>query len=246
VGDGTLLLSRHASQKTPYIGEPMPLLPLEYLNPPGNDLGVRLSLQELRGEKTRRRITSARYLTPDHTVAEFPGGLMGDTRYTYRIEFKGSPSFLPTTIRRVSSTGVELDTDEFRYRPVQCTAGTLYLPEWARLTDRTTDNRVALVSTWTAVLIQADVPIPTETFTIDFQMAKHVLNIDSFGPARLLPTASGAELRPTTTLIPTPVILGNPPGDAIGSLLPLLAGFFLLVVGLAVLVGSKRPKSGQP
>jgi hypothetical protein len=178
LADSTLIISNKPRQKTPYIGEPIPLLPLGFLNPGGRDLGVRLSLDELRDEEIRNRLADAHWIGADRRVAEFPGGAIGGMNTTYHIEFGGSPNYLPTTIRRMSPDGVALDTDEIEYEPVECTNGVLYLPNWARVTIRTTDNQIYMVATSKVTLIEPDNYIPPETFTVDFQTAKNVINID--------------------------------------------------------------------
>jgi hypothetical protein len=178
VSDSTLIVSTESKQKTPFLAEPIPLLPLEFLNPGGDDLGLKLTLDEVRQDKIRERCGEARFLDPDNSETVLPGGRIGDFDTTYHLEFGDSPSYLPKIIRRFSSAGVELDTDEIRYRQVQCTGGAIYLPCWARMTDRTTDNRIDSVTTCTVTLIETDIDIPPELFTIDFQTARSVINID--------------------------------------------------------------------
>ena len=178
VVDATLMFSTEPRQKTPYIGEPIALLPMEFLNPAGANQGVRLSLDELRSDAVRKRLAATHYLNSDNSKADFPGGAMGDISYSYHLEFCGTPSYLPTAIRRVSSAGVELVTDEIQYQPVQCADGVVYLPRQAKITNRTTDNRIEAISTCTVTFVEADVAVPAETFTLDFQTAKHVINMD--------------------------------------------------------------------
>ena len=180
LADSTLIVSAKPRQKVPFIGEPIPLLPLEFLNPGGAELGVRLSLDELRGVETRSRLAEAHFETPDQTVAEFPGGAIGDTDTIYRMQFGGSTPYLPTLIKRLSSDGVAIDTDELEYEPVECTNGVIYLPSSGRISIRTMDNRPYMVMTFKAAVMEADIAIPPETFTVDFQRAKHVIDIDRF------------------------------------------------------------------
>jgi hypothetical protein len=178
VNDSTLLVSARPNQKSTFIGEPMPLLPLEFLNPGGDNLGVKLSLDDLRCDDVRGDLASAHFTRSDGSELEIPGGSIGDMATTYRLEFAGSLPYLPTKLKRMSPDGVELATDEIKYQPVECTDGVVYLPYWTRLTDRTADGRIISVSTWTVSLMEADRPIPAETFTIDPQVAKLVLDMD--------------------------------------------------------------------
>jgi hypothetical protein len=178
VADSTLIFSQHPMQKTPYIGVPIPLLPLEFLNSGGNDLSVKLPLDVLCSDQTRSRLSEAHLVKPGDTEVQFPGGKIGDTDFCYRIDFDGSPSYLPSAIKTLSASGVELASDEFSYQPVHCASGTLYLPQRVKMTDRTTDNRVFVVANFTVNLIEADVQIPPETFVVDFQSAKSVINLD--------------------------------------------------------------------
>ena len=235
VGDGTLVFSRHLGLKTLFVGEPMPLLPLEFFDPAGKNLGVRLSLAQLLSARTLSRLKLARFISSDHTVVEFPGGMMGDTPFDFHIEFKGSLSFLPTVIRRISASGVELDTNEIHYRPVQCSRGVLYLPDQVKMIDRTTDNRTVLISTWTAKYLEADVPIPTETFTVDFQMAKHVLDLDRKQQPGSMVGSRASNGQATRTASSVSVVDGAPGVATIASLAPFLVGLFLLTVGVAIL-----------
>ena len=179
VNDSTLVVSDQPKQKAPFIGEPMALLPLEFLNPGGDDLGVKLSLDDLRTVQVHRSLESAPFARSINSDLTIPGGTIGDMDTTYRLEFSGSPSYLPTTLRRMSPIGIELDTDEIHYEPVECAGGVIYLPCWARLTDRTINGQVDSVATWTVTAMEADVPIPAETFTIDFQTAKRVIDINN-------------------------------------------------------------------
>jgi hypothetical protein len=178
LADSTLVVSRKVEQKTPYIAEPIPLLPVAFLNPAGDDLGVKLSLTEVRSDQTLGRLPTAHFVVGNGGEVEFPGGAIGKTEFTYRIDFGTSPSYLPTKISRISSDGVELTTTELSYQPVQCASGTVYLPRWARMTNRTTDNRVFMVTTCTVTSIDADTIVAPETFTLNFQTAKTVLDMD--------------------------------------------------------------------
>jgi hypothetical protein len=246
VNDATLMFSRRPAQKTPFIGEPLALLPLEFLNPSGNRLAEKLPLQELLSAETRARVSQAKFLNSDNTVAYFPGGKMGDTDFSYRIEFGGAPSYLPTVIRRISASGVELDTDEIRYGAVQCATGVIYLPDWARLIDRTTDNHVDVVSTWTASEIKADVSIPTEIFTLDFQMAKHVLNMDDFSSSKR-PATSTASSFGTTSREALPIVVADDSELPLRSIALLIIGAVALLTALALLLlRTPSNRRGQP
>jgi len=236
VGDGTLLFSSRSNQKTPYIAEPLPLLPLAFLNPAGDRLGQKLSLHELLGARIRRELANANVVGSGGSLCDFPGGRMGDVGFKYRIAFEGSPAYLPTIISRVSSAGIELERDEIRYQPVQCAAGIFYLPKRARLTDRTTDGRIDVISTWTATSIEADISIAPETFTMDFQMAKHVLNIDAIGLPKVSRTSPVAASVPSTMVVPNIRIVGDDnTAWPIGILALLLSGLAMLLIGAAVL-----------
>jgi hypothetical protein len=201
VNDSTLIVSVRPSQKSSFIGEPMALLPLEFLNPGGDDLGVKLSLDDLRSDEVRGDLASAHFTRSDGAELEIPGGSIGDMATTYCLEFAGSLPYLPTTIRRMSPDGVELETDEIKYQPVECTDGVIYLPYWACLTDRTNDGRVISVATWSVTLMNADRPIPSETFTIDYQTAKRVIDIDH--PVRHVPAGLAQIVRVTSPVVQT-------------------------------------------
>jgi hypothetical protein len=243
VNDGTLIVSKKSKQGTPFIGEPIPLLPLEFLNPGGNDLGVKLSLMELCGDNVRSHCAEAHFAQSDLPKAIIPGGTVGDLDTIYRLEFGGSPSYLPTTIRRISSDGVELDTDEIKYRAVQCSAGVVYLPCWVRMTDRTTDNRVDSVTISTVTLMEADTAIPPETFTNDYQTVKRIIDIDrapqhqaADSPTKGDSTASEDEaaLDSNATLPATPAVYHEGPWTLEG-VCTMLIGIGLLATGLKFL-----------
>ena len=99
------LFSAQLRQKTPYIAEAFLLLPLEFLDPAGEHLGERLSLAEILSDQTIPHLASAHLINPGKSVADFPSGKMGNVDFFYRVEFAGSPPYLPSTIRRISSTG---------------------------------------------------------------------------------------------------------------------------------------------
>jgi hypothetical protein len=178
VTDSTLIVSAKSQQRTPYLGEPIILLPVEFLNPGGDDLGVKLSLDDLHSDEIRSHLREARITHSDPVELTIPGDRVGGFDIKYLLDYGGSPSYLPTTIHRISSGGVELDTDEIRYRPVHSGSADVYLPEWVQMTDRSTDNRVDSITTCTVTLIEVGVTIPPETFTIDYQTAKRVIDID--------------------------------------------------------------------
>jgi hypothetical protein len=186
--DSTLIVSRNPRRKTSFVGEPLALLPLVFLNPGGDQLGIKRTLDDLRGDDIRTMLELAHQ--PKSTGPEwtFPGGQFGDIDTTFHIELGESPAFLPKTIRRISTSGVALSTIELRYQAVDCIKGTIFLPFWATVTDRTSDNIVACVSTWKASVIEADVPIPPEQFTIDYQIASRVIDFDD--PNRHAPVGS--------------------------------------------------------
>ena len=261
LADATLIISKKPKQKMPYIGEPIPLLPLGFLNPGGDDLGVRLSLDELRGDEIRGRLADTHFVGPDDRVAEFPGGTIEDTKTTYQIEFGASPNYLPTTIRRLSPDGVAIDTDEIEYQPTECTNGVIYLPSWARITNRTTDNRIYMVATFKVTMIEADIDIPPETFTIDFQTAKNVINTDRFShrvlsgqPKAAAPSDTATKLAGTDashSASSEPAQAVSPMNSTINTdtqwppaTIGLLAGSLLALVAGSVMVFRTKPATG--
>jgi hypothetical protein len=242
VNDSTLIVSVRPNRKISFIGEPMALLPLEFLNPGGDNLGVRLSLDDLRSDEVRGDLASAHFTRSDGSELEIPGGSIGDMATTYHLEFAGSLPYLPTTIRRMSPDGVELDTDEIKYQPVECTDGVVYLPYWTCLTDRTTDGRVISVATWTVTLMEADRPIPPETFTIDYQTAKRVIDIDhpirhaSGGlsqpvefAAPIVQTSISSNTNSAALTAAAPELVADQGESALGTIAKVLAGLAAMV-----------------
>src|ERR1700690_190636 len=82
VADSTLILSTQAKQNTPYLAEPIPLLPLVFLNPGNNDLGVKLSLADLCSRETLGRLPKAHFVGSTDSEVEFPGGSIGKTQFS--------------------------------------------------------------------------------------------------------------------------------------------------------------------
>jgi hypothetical protein len=108
ISDGTLIISRRAKQKTPYIAEPIPLLPVSFLNPSGDDLGIKLSLAELRTASAQGRLPKAHFVGPDHSEIELPGGTIGPTEFVFRIQFGGEPNYLPRKFKEYHPPGFRL------------------------------------------------------------------------------------------------------------------------------------------
>jgi hypothetical protein len=241
VADSTLFFSKRPQQITTYIGEPIALLPLEFLNPTGEQTGEKLSLGELVSRDFSEQVSAAHFLNMDRHQIELPGGDWGTLDYNYRIAFNGPQPFLPTTIKRITSDGIELTTDEISYRPVNCKAGVIYLPSTAKLTTRTTDNRTGFVETCTVSLIETDAPISPETFTLDFQTAKTVIDHDRPFERVSTPVASNSA---TTTTESEPLAEAPTDGgtnsfqnqDSSGNVFIKIAGFLVFSGGTLAFV----------
>jgi hypothetical protein len=173
-----LIVSKKFKQKTPYLSMPLPLVPFMFLNPTGPDDGVKITFDELRGEPTRARLARARPVGPGDSELSFPGGTYLNLDCTYLIELNAAPPHGPAKITLRTSTGVDVAVMELTYKPVTCAAGVVYLADQVTTTSRTTDNRLMLSATATATVLEADTPIPAETFTIDYQTARRVIDVD--------------------------------------------------------------------
>jgi hypothetical protein len=262
VADSTLIFSRKARQNTPYLAEPVALLPVAFLNPAGDDVGVKLSLADLESDGVRSRLPKGHHVGTDGTEFEFPGGKIGPTDFTYRVDFGRSPSYLPTKIRRISSDGVELSTTELSYQAVSCAQGIVYLPRTAKLTNRTTDNRVIMVAAYSVSSIEADTAITPETFTLDFQTAKNVIDIDhrrhaiesESKPNQMAAStdqdsshtaAQDASISTETAVItPAPVTNRDSAESPLMSLVLLFGGLTALFAGFATMLRRKRFSGG--
>jgi len=183
VDSSTLLISKNARRNTPSMSL-LPLLrPFQFLFTDGGiNRAVMLTWADASSEQTRARFAAARKIPSKKAgvlEAVYPGGK--DYRgidYVYHIEFGGTPAFMPSKIREVSSAGVDLLTAEITYRPIQCAAGQAYLPHSIHLTVRDPDNSELYVQTVTVTSIEVDKPIPPETFTVDFQTVRSVIDLD--------------------------------------------------------------------
>jgi hypothetical protein len=208
-------------------------------------------------------LDDAQFVGEEHTQILLPGGAIGATEFTIRIDFADSTSFLPVKIRRISTEGVELSTTELAYEPVQCGGGVVYLPRWARLTNRTADNRVFMIGTCTVTSMGADQDIEHNTFTMDFTKASNVVPMDDPQPpavksvnsdsplsadlnsAPALPAVTPVAIT-TTVLAPAPKAERNDDQWSGLNLILLVGGLTALVFGLALIFRAKlTPRSLQ-
>jgi hypothetical protein len=196
-----LLISARGKQKTPYLDQPVPLMPFIFLNSSGEDEGVKITYEALRSDAMRDRLASARALNAAGTEIAFPGGVKNGVDCTYFITLGPAPSFSPSRIILRTSDGNELFTMDIAYQPIQCAAGVVQLPWQAQITSRGSGGKLMVVATFTVIEMEADAPIPGETFTIDYQTARRVVNVDrpptpklnvSPAPAKALATVQPA------------------------------------------------------
>jgi hypothetical protein len=117
------------------------------------------------------------------------------------------------------------------------------------------DNRLISVATCAVVEMDADVPIPSEMFTLDFQTAKHLIDMDHH---RFAPTGSPV---PPGAVVQSPV-LDNPMNvetvqltsaqntdgasshRPFGSLLLLVVGLVTLTAGVVITARMGGPTGG--
>jgi hypothetical protein len=176
---GVLIVTKHPNQKTPYLALPVPLIPWAFLAPTGTSESVKTTLADVRSDATRARRSDAIPTNADGTEFQFHIGQKFGVDCTYFIEFHGVPSFAPSRLTLRTAAGINLAISDFTYQPVHCAAGTVYLPSVITCNTRNLLNRPEDTEIFTVTEIDADKPIPAEIFTIDYQTAKRVIDLDS-------------------------------------------------------------------
>jgi hypothetical protein len=180
---------------------------------------VKITFEELRGEATRERLAAARAISSDGYQLAFPAGLLGGLDCTYLVRLDAAPPHGPAKITLRTATGVDLATMDLTYKPVRCAAGVVYLPDQVTTTSRMSDNRLMLSATIRATVMEVDRPIPAETFTLDYQTARRVIDIDIPAAQRHKSLATrpavglSTPATPTTTAPPTTTGPANSGGN---------------------------------
>jgi hypothetical protein len=174
--------SKYPVQISAYYSNVPLLRPFQFLFPlGGSHRAEKLNWSDACSDETLKRLSQAHVVAdlPGRVEAVFPGGLdQNGVAYTYHIEFAGVPEFLPTKITAITSAGVAIANTEITYKAIQCNTRFAYLPTWVQITARRPDNKLIFIQTCQLLSIEADKPIPPETFTIDFQKARTMRNMD--------------------------------------------------------------------
>jgi hypothetical protein len=173
----TLFISKNPDQIAPYLGDNPLLFPFVFIYP-----AVRGSLwrwADVCAAPTLDRIKSLQL----NTLADGQTGVRGTDEFgapcTYVFEFGASPANLPTRIRAISAGGsVRLD-EQITYGPIQSAGGTVYVAMSSKgvVYDPDTKKPVA-TGMYETTLLEAGAPIPAETFTVDYQKARNVVDLD--------------------------------------------------------------------
>jgi hypothetical protein len=173
----SLFISKNPRQIAPYIATNPLLFPFVYTFPaePGrlvlwSDICSAATLEQIR----------------KLAVVDVPGGGSGfkglddfKSPCFYTFEFGPTPDFMPTRIRAISPGGNLLLDEETSYAQVHCDNGLIYLPQSSKQTAYNPGTKAPLATAdFEIKVIEADIPIPAETFTMDFQKARNVVDLD--------------------------------------------------------------------
>jgi hypothetical protein len=162
-----------------FVGEPPPLLPFTFLSGGADDNYLRVSLDSLLSDTTLKRLAAIHVVGGDPTEAESPGGKLFGFDSTYRIRFGGKPSYLPTSISRVLSNGVTVGETDIAYQPVECGNSEIYLPQSVTMTSHDEKNEEGPSENLTVTSLELDKSIPREIFTMDYQRARTIIDMDA-------------------------------------------------------------------
>jgi hypothetical protein len=119
------------------------------------------------------------------------------------------PTFLPTTISRVLSSGVTIAEDHIDYQAIQCPKGqVIYLPKSITEICHSDKNEPGPSYSSAITLIELDKPIPREMFTMDYQRARTILDIDTFEASAQEAAGGVAAPAPPAALAQSPLFNG--------------------------------------
>jgi hypothetical protein len=237
-----LAVSKDRSHKAGIIYSNPLLSPFQFLFPnSGPELGKRMTWSEARGDDVRSRLGSAKQIAttrPNTLEAEYPGGIYrnGD-EYVYRIEFAGNPSFMPSEIKAVATSGAVLLSVEITYGSIMSNKGDVTLPHSYRASEYDRDQKEIWELSATVTQIECDKPIPEEMFTVDSAKVRTIIDDDASdaNPTTASLSTSESQSQGSTNVLPGAQSL-EPNSAAVRSRLMWMWCFAMLLIALITLL----------
>jgi hypothetical protein len=217
----TLFTSESPRHPVPVSGIPL-LQPFTFVQHYGADAGALVTWNEIASDATLKLISAGKPISANEW--EIAGKDQFGNDCIYQLKSEGRADNLPTSLNAVTAGSGATSHDEFTYQSVPCGGTTIWVPKTIKTIFTDTKQQFVATSSCDITLVEAGAPIPPEEFTMDFQRARMVVDLD-----RPAATASGSAA-PASAPSPVPSIISVQPA-------PVMSDFWIWSLGAAVALG---------